>query len=146
MNTTRHNARTLNGLLQGELAAIDTYQQALAKVDGGPRATELRQLHADHCDAAYMLQSQIRESGGEPASTAGLWGSFAKAVEGTAKLLGKKAALRALQEGEKHGIRIYLEALAEPDLSPNGRELIAARLLPGTRAHIPVLDNLMTVV
>jgi len=125
------------------LAAIDTYQQALAKVDGSPRAADLRKLHADHCDAAYMLQSHIRQNGGEPATTAGPWGTFAKAVEGTANLLGKKAALRALQEGEKHGARIYQEALSSPELAPDSRELIAARLLPGTRAHIPVLNHLI---
>jgi len=41
----------LNALLRGELAATETYQQALEKVHNEPGATELRRLHTDHREA-----------------------------------------------------------------------------------------------
>jgi len=63
---------------------------------------------------------------------------------GVGERRGHASALRALQEGEKHGARIYHEALSSTELTPDSRELIATRLLPGTRAHIPVLDQLIT--
>ena len=47
---------TLNGLLRGELAATETYQQALAKVGDDPRAAELRRIHDEHRAAANTLR------------------------------------------------------------------------------------------
>jgi len=64
-------------------------------------------------------------------------------VEGAAKLFGNKAAIKALKEGEEHGIKEYEKALEDDELPPECKALIRTRLLPQTQAHIPVLDRLM---
>jgi uncharacterized protein (TIGR02284 family) len=135
---------TLNSLLRGELAATETYQQALAKVgDSGPGSAELRQIHVEHREAANTLREHVRKHGGTPDHGSGAWGVFAKAVEGTAKLFGNAAALKALKEGEERGIKDYENALNDATLPADCQTLIRTQLLPQTQSHIPVLDRLM---
>src|SRR5689334_19410205 len=92
---------TLNSLLRGELAATETYQQALAKLGQDAAAEQLRQVHAEHRDAANTLRQQVHHEGGKPDQGSGAWGVWAKTVEGTATVFGKAAALKALKEGEE---------------------------------------------
>ena len=40
------NNETLNRLLRGEIAAVETYQQAIAKLGAAPQVAELRNMHA----------------------------------------------------------------------------------------------------
>lgn len=139
-----HSARErkiLNGLVQDELAAVETYRQALDKVADDPAGDELRRIEIEHEDAVNLLQEGVAEMGEEPATTSGVWGAWSKAVEGTAKLFGNKAAIKALKEGEEHGIGDYERALREDGLDPRIKALISTSLLPRTRAHLPVLDR-----
>jgi uncharacterized protein (TIGR02284 family) len=138
--------KTLNSLLRGEISAIETYQQALAKLGETNNSCEMRRLHDEHIEAANILRRHIHEHGGEPAKGSGVWGAFAKAVAGTTKLFGNTAALKALKEGEEQGIFEYENALKNDGLPADCRELIETKLLPQTKAHVPVLDHLMTVV
>jgi uncharacterized protein (TIGR02284 family) len=141
--STRETIDTLNSLLRGELAATETYQQALAKVGTEPEAEELRRIHPEHREAANTLRQYVHHFGGKPDQDSGAWGAFAKAVEGTAKLFGNTAALKALKEGEEHGFKGYEQALAEGHLPAEAQALIRTTLLPQTRAHIAVLDRIM---
>src|ERR1043165_4310917 len=90
----------VNDMLQGELAAIETYQQALAQLKDESGANELQRMHAEHREAANQLRQFVRELGGEPSQGSQTWGVFAETVEGAAKLLGNTAALKALKAGE----------------------------------------------
>ena len=141
MTTKLHDS--LNSLLRGEISAIETYQQALAKLDDTRNASDLRRIHDEHIEAANLLRTHIHEHGGQPEKGSGAWGAFAKAVEGTAKLFGNSAAMKALKEGEEQGISDYESALKDDALAGDCKELIKSKLLPQTRAHIPVLDGLM---
>src|SRR5262249_46831969 len=132
----------LNELLRGELAATETYQQAMAKVGNEPGAAELRRIHDEHRTAANTLRQHVHHHAGKPDQGSGAWGSFAKAVEGAAKLFGNTAALKALKEGEEQGVKDY-EAALKGGLPADCQELIRNQFLPQTRAHIQVLDRLM---
>jgi uncharacterized protein (TIGR02284 family) len=133
---------TLNQLLRGEMAAIETYRQALEAVEDGEPAEALRALRREHRDAADLLWHHVEAHGGSPSEGSGPWGSFAKAVEGTARLLGNQAAIKALKEGEEHGLKQYEEALRE-DLPADCVLLIRERLLPRQREHLPRIDRLL---
>ena len=143
MTTTKTAADTLNSLLRGELAATETYQQGLDKVGNDPGAAELRQIHVDHREAANTLRQHIHKLGGKPDQGSGAWGAFAKAVEGAAKLFGNTSALKALKEGEEHGVKLYEHALQDAELPAECQTLVRSKLLPQTRAHISVLDRLL---
>jgi len=140
---TDKTVETLNSLLRGELAATETYQQAIAKVGNDPGAEQLRQIHVEHRTAANTLRQHVHHHGAKPDQDSGAWGAFAKAVTGGAKLFGNAAALKALKEGEEQGISSYESALKDANLPADCQELIRTQLLPQTRAHIPVLDRLM---
>jgi uncharacterized protein (TIGR02284 family) len=133
----------LNRLLRGELAATETYQQALGKVGNEPRAAELRRIHDEHRSMANELRIHIHQHGGQPEQRSGSWGAWAKTVEGAAKIFGNAAAVKALKEGEEHGVKDYEDALNDANLPGDCKELIRNRLLPQTRSHIPALDRFM---
>jgi len=139
----QHGVDTLNSLLRGELAATETYQQALAKVGNETGAEELRRIHVEHREAANTLRQHVHKCGGKPDQGSGAWGTFAKAIEGSAKLFGQTAAIKALKEGEQKGARDYESALQSKDLPTECAELIRSQLLPQTKAHVPVLDRFM---
>ncbi len=143
MATTDSTVDILNRLLRGELAATETYQQALAKVGDEPGGAELRRMESDHRDAANVLRQHIIQRSGQPDSSSGVWGMWAQAVTGTAKLFGNTAALKALKEGEEHGIKEYEDALEDKDLDQECKTLIRSTLLPRQRAHLAVLDRLI---
>jgi uncharacterized protein (TIGR02284 family) len=141
-NDTNHD--TLNRLLRGELAATETYLQAMDKWGAEAGAAELRRLHDEHRDCANTLRQHVHTHGGKPDQGSGTWGAWAKAVEGTAKLFGNASAIKALKEGEEHGIKDYESALQEANLPADCKDLIRSTLLPRCRSHLPVLDRLMS--
>src|SRR5436190_3772391 len=125
---TKSNVEQLNSFLRGEISAVETYQMALAKIDHVSTVRdELLVNLKSHQDRVMMLQDAIRALGGEPATTSGPWGAFAKAVEGGAKVFGEKAAVYALEEGEDHGLDDYREDTSKLDAGT--RQLIQDTLL-----------------
>jgi uncharacterized protein (TIGR02284 family) len=143
--TTATNLETLNSLLRGEMSALETYRQAIEKLDDAkaPGANELHSLRRDHRDAADALWHHIEGHGEKPSETSGAWGAFAQAVTGTAKLFGNTAALKALKEGEEHGVKEYEAALKDENLPAECKSLIQGQLLPKQREHVSVVDRLM---
>ncbi len=102
-----HTHDSLNALLRGEIAATETYQQALAKVGDDPRAAELHKIRDAHRTAANTLRQHVHEHGGKPDQGSGGWGVYAKSVAAAASIFGDTAALKALKEGEEYGLKDY---------------------------------------
>lgn len=104
--------KTLNGLLKGELAACETYAQAMSKVEDSPELfTTLTNCRMSHESRCRKLSQRIIELGGEPVTSSGAWGAFAKFIEGGAKIFGDKTAIAALEEGEDKGLQDYNDAI-----------------------------------
>jgi hypothetical protein len=119
----------LNSFLRGELSAIETYRMALDKLDRAtPARAELEANMSSHQDRVVMLRDAILQLGGTPSESSGPWGVFAKAVEGSARVMGDKIAISALEEGEDHGLADYRRGLDQVDLSLQA--LVRERLIP----------------
>ncbi|MEW5918763.1 MAG: DUF2383 domain-containing protein [Gemmatimonadota bacterium] len=133
----------LNSLLRGEISAKETYAQAIEKlgVEGRNDVEVLRQIAREHAGAVERLRDAVRRVGGTPADSSGVWGTFANAVEGTAKAFGDAAAIKALKEGEEHGLKDYRESVDDVDAAT--REIIVADLIPAQQRHIQQLDGLL---
>lgn len=124
----RTDVAQLNSFLRGELAAVETYDQALNKIDDSELREPLRDVRASHDRRAQLLRQRILVLGGEPASSSGIWGGFAKLVEGGAAVFGVSPAIAALEEGEDHGRDDYGADLH--DLSPETQNFVSKSVLP----------------
>jgi hypothetical protein len=133
----------LNKLLRDELAAVETYRQALDKLSGQDGMYPLTGIAQEHRQAVFALSDHITERGGMPSSTSGPWGGWAKTVEGSAAIFGKNAALKILKEGEEHEIKEYEETVKDPNLESECVTLIQFQLLPQTRQHVAALEQMM---
>ncbi len=132
----------INSLLRGELSAIESYDQVLEKYATNAAVQDLRAIRVEHFAAARLLREQVQTAGGEPTDSSGPWGVFAGLVTGTAKVLGLKPVVSALQQGEELGISDYTAALENDSIPVDCRNAIASELLPMCRKHVAVLTKL----
>ena len=89
-----------------------------------------------------FAQTQIEQLGGVPERQSGIWGTFAKTVEGVATITGVGPALTALETGESHGLKDYQGDLA--DLSPDVQHFIASKVLPAQEQTYAMVSKLQT--
>lgn len=138
----------LNALLRDELAAIDTYRHAIERIrethGHDPRFGRLTDMLHDHELAASKLRELVHRLGGTAVRDAGPWGTWANTVLGAASLLGDKAALRALREGEESGVKDYRAALTEVTAvtTPDVLDVYAWNL-SREEEHVRQLDRLI---
>jgi uncharacterized protein (TIGR02284 family) len=148
MGDTGQTVRQLNSLLRGEISAAETYRMAIDKVvesDEGPASVGLlREIQEEHGRAAQEIRDRIQELGGEASDSSGAWGAWAKTVQGTMNLFGDASSLKALKEGEEHGLKDYQDAIGTVDAS--SKQLISNQLIPAQQRHINLLDQLINSV
>lgn len=126
-DTAQSDIDLLNAFLRGERSAVETYEQCISKIPDPDLADRLEELRDSHEKRIVLLEARIRELGGVPSEDSGLWGEFARLIEGSAALFGTRAALKALEEGEEHGRNFYLHDLDE--LSRESRAFVQSQLL-----------------
>jgi len=125
---TKETVNALNELLRGELAAVETYNQALTILKESEARQDLRECQTSHQGRVLRLRAEILDRGGDPAETSGAWGLFANLVEKGAKVVGPGPAVSALEAGEDHGLKEYQQAL--PALDMPARSVVSADLYP----------------
>jgi uncharacterized protein (TIGR02284 family) len=125
------DVETLNSFLRGEISAVETYRQALGRVSDDRLRDTLEECQHDHEHRVEELRERIRRMGGEPAEDSGVWGTFAKVVQGGADMLGDKAAIQALEEGEDHGLHDYQRDVDQ--VHGEARRFVKMELLPAQK-------------
>ena len=146
-NAADQTVGQLNSLLRGEISAAETYRMAIDKIVASPNSDNvglLREIQEEHGRAAQGIRDRIKELGGEASDSSGAWGVWAKTVQGTMNLLGDASSLKALKEGEEHGLKDYQEALDDMDAS--SAQLIQNQFIPAQQRHINLLDQLLSAV
>jgi len=141
-DTTNQCIDTCNSLLRGEISAVETYTQAIEKFAGDSAAARLSEARDRHRESVQDLQANVARMGGVPDTDSGLWGDFAKAVEGSAKLLGENAALTALQAGENFGQGEYESAVEGDTVMPECKSMILEELLPRVIKNQELLEQI----
>lgn len=134
----------LNSLLRGEISATETYRIALDKVSNSENMQNvglLREIQEEHGRCCQAIRDRIRELGGEASDSSGAWGIWAKTVTSVGSLFGDSAALKALKEGEEHGMKDYQEALDDVDVDT--ADLIRNQFIPAQQRHIRLLDQMI---
>jgi hypothetical protein len=133
----------LNELLRGEISAAETYRLAIDKVADATHSNAglLRGIQVEHGRAAQGIRSRIKELGGDATDSSGAWGVWAKTVQNAMNVIGEDASLKALKDGEEHGLTEYRNAVNVVDAS--SAQLITNQLIPSQERHISILDQLM---
>ncbi|MDB4981980.1 MAG: hypothetical protein JWM82_2732 [Myxococcales bacterium] len=136
---------TLYVLLRGELSAVESYDKALPTLEEKEAnvADDLKRCRASHEARVERLRAAIVQMGGEPSRAAGAWGLFATAATATSKVLGWKAVIGTLEEGEDHGLAEYKEALPRLDLGT--QRLVSDELYPQQVHTHSVLSSLKRI-
>jgi len=104
-----HNIETIDKLLKDELAATETYKQALDKLreDAALGESEyLMPIYEAHKDAVSSLQAQIRQLGETPSEGSGAWGSGWKYSKGALICWVKKWRSRFYRKEKKMAPKI----------------------------------------
>ena len=146
MNAKGHDPRAcdtaaLNALLRGEMAAVDTYTQAMGLFDDDRLIADLQKIRDEHGRAVRELRDQVVRFGGTPAASPGAWGSATPT--GAAKALGPATALAALREGEERTATEYAAALENDDIHADCQRAIRTDMLPACRRHVEDLNRLL---
>ncbi len=134
----KQSLQYLNSFLRGEISAVETYRQAIQKIGGD--YPQLAECMMSHERRVGLLQDKIRAMGGEPAVGSGIWGAWAKLVQGTADLFGERSAIAALESGEDHGRDDYRRELE--NLDDETRAWVERELIPLEERTHAVLSEL----
>ncbi len=127
-NTAERDVKQLNAFLREELSAVETYSQCIKSVVDPSVVAQLSSLQESHRRRVDLLAARIRSLGGAPSSSSGVWGSFAKMLEGGATMLGQSAAVSALEEGEEYRRHEYHRDIAR--LSSTEGDFVKHQILP----------------
>jgi len=141
-NASTGDTDTLNSLLRGEMSAVETYQQGIAKFEDAEIKQTLGRIRDEHSQIVSQLRARVIASGGTPSNSSGPWGTFATTVTGTAKLIGPQTVLVALREGEEHGYNDYEKSVENKDLSMQTRDTFA-EYMSKTKEHILTINKLI---
>lgn len=130
----------LNGLLRDELAAIETYAEALRGRTSFSGKSELSYCHKSHANRAALLRDKIASLGGQPATSSGLRGTWERLVEASATAVSDTLAIRALEAGEVRVMRDYRKGVS--GLAPEVRSFVERTLLPEEEFTLRMMSDL----
>jgi hypothetical protein len=118
----------LNSFLRDELAAVETYDEALHGRSAFSGKTELSLCQRSHEVRAAMLRAKILALGGDPVGHPGIAGAWSRLLEHDATAIGPEMAVRALEQGEDVVLRDYQRGI--PRLEPEVRAFLERMVLP----------------
>ena len=146
------NHLKINQLLNTELSAVETYEEALQEKDWkvlspDPQIQALFHILVDHLQAASQLGNEVQRLGGRPVNGTQARDSWSHRRMDAVRLhdvnrFGDKAALEALKEGEENGLKEYQAVLHHQTLPPEVKPLIRS-LKTKQQAHVRALEDLM---
>lgn len=125
------DVETLNSFLRGEISAVETYRQAIGRVSDERLRSQLEDCMQDHEHRVEAIRERVEKLGGKPVEGSGVWGAFAKLMQGGATLLGDKTAIQALEEGEDHGLADYQRDMDKTH--GEARRFVRMELLPSQK-------------
>lgn len=115
----------LNSLLRSEISAVETYGQAFTHLQAFP-CGDLIANRECHRQRVALIASIIRQLGGTPETSAGMWSALARVVEHGPAPISERAIIAALEEGEKQAVVQYRQ---HGELDASSSQLIRTVLL-----------------
>lgn len=101
----------LNEVLQADVDAVGTYQDAIDAIDELNIKNQLYDFKRDHERHIADLEALVQRSGGKPVRKADLKGMLQRGFTKVAGLVGTEASLRAMLKNEKTTNGVYAHHL-----------------------------------
>lgn len=133
----------MDDLIRGEMAAVKSYTTVLGDMKAGPQKTKLEKIRANHENAVSKLKGFATAEVKDDTTSSGAWGAFASAWTKGGQLIGNETALKALSQGEEHGIDEYKEALEDKNIQPELKQMIRTQFIPTQQEHLKTIKSLM---
>lgn len=134
----------IDSICRGEISAIEAYEQVIEKLDKSVEIKKMiKDFYSDHKYALQFWKAQSLKNDHDPQDSSGVWGKTVEAIVGMSKIFGEVAALKALLEGEEHGLKEYQSMLESPVLTQEQRDEIIEKFIPCQKRHIHRLDSLI---
>lgn len=140
MEPLHQNLAALNGLLRGELSAVEIYRHTHERVTHPRFRACLDDCMQSHARRIQLLHSRIHALGGIPTRSAGPWGMLVTSAGLLADLFGAMGAIALLELGEAHGRAAYQRVL--PTLDRQTRRFVEAQLIPAQALTHEWIDEL----
>ena len=133
MASNSNSVDTLVSFFQEELAAVQTYEQVLGKLEHARARDKLRELGRDHQRRAQLLRERLELLGRTPPDTQGRGTGFAKLTNlGSSDLsVSAQSVVQSIAEGEDYELRDYEAKL--PSLDEETRRFVEDELLSAQR-------------
>jgi len=128
-----------NTLLGGEISAVETYDLALKREFDGRTVDCLNECRASHASRVEKLTKCVIETGGNPSTGSGPWGTFASLIQNSASSAHDALALLEQLEAE----RLVQYESAREIAPPIVNVILAGELLPAQHQTHLVLSVLL---
>lgn len=128
--------------IQGEWAAVETYQKALDTIKEHKTFSSLEEIKNHHEEASQCLLNINSENDFHIPKTSGAWGSLAYVATEAAAFFGKNATIHTLIKGEEHGLELYKSTIENSEIPLTMKLHIEEVLIPRQYKHIESLKKL----
>ncbi|MEO5912723.1 MAG: DUF2383 domain-containing protein [Luteolibacter sp.] len=137
MNTTdEHCLKICNGLLRGELSAVESYGRVIEMIDSSSAKEGLQRISNEHSQSARWLSALVRAMNGIPEKNSAVWGQVPGGQIRT------EVAVQILRSGEVSVRNGYQRALLDDEVLTDCKLMIREDILPKVIRHIDFLERL----
>jgi hypothetical protein len=145
ITNTEFRNESINEILRGEISAKESYEQIFEKIESEAEKNRLSEFKNEHLAAIDFWKNQAELQGAVSDKESGVWGKAVEAFIGTSKLFGNTIALKALKEGEEHGLNNYKDLLKRDDLTNLQKDQIKRQFIPMQEKHINSLNAMIKI-
>ena len=131
-------ALIMTGFYASALAAAESYDVAMNRVEEGDVFTLFGKLRSNHLDLADDFKKRVKKLGRDPEDRTGVMEQSVRTMTRVQSAGSMRDLLIAMRQGEENGVAMCREALEETDLSGKSRSLIEAY----NRMHIDHIRDL----
>lgn len=133
----------LEKIMQVEISAVEAYRQVVKKYPAYEHEHDLRSILADHENAVEFWKTQLMSKAAPIEESSGPWSVVIDTFGDFDKLHADSATLKALKEGEEHGLSVYEDLLHDNKVNFQSHSFIKNICLDQQIKHIAVLDGLI---
>ncbi|HEX6291775.1 MAG TPA: DUF2383 domain-containing protein [Herpetosiphonaceae bacterium] len=131
-------ALLMAGFYASTLAASESYDAAMNRVDEGDVFKLFGKLRSNHLDFADDFKKRVKKLGRDPEDRTGVMEQATRTITRIQGAGSIRDLLIAMRQGEENGVAMCREALEEADLSGKSRSLIESY----NHAHIDHIRDL----